>query len=197
MRAILITCAVFSASLMGQLPANAQGKGNGLNRGLSAASKGMTNSGMTRSGGPLSRASGGPLRNGAPLGRASGGLQRANAGISPKIEMPTEGTGQDQALANQQSILNHRLDQADHLRAVSQANGNEHLLETADRMQANANRNFLRQQERLGGTTTTSTGGTGTDSTSTAAPTPTESADAAASAATSSTGRRGLWFRSR
>jgi len=189
------------------LPADAQGKGNGLNRGLSAAAKGMNGGGVSRSVGPISRASGGPLRNGAPLGRASGGLQRANAGMSPKIEMPADGAGQDPALANQQSILNHRLDQADHLRAASQANGNEHLQETADRMQANANRNFLRQQERLGGTTTTSPGGTGTDSTSTAgtstagtsttAPAPTESTDAAASSATSSSGRRGLWFRSR
>jgi len=117
--------------------------------------------------------------------------------MSPSIEMPTEGAGQDQALANQQSILNHRLDQADHLRGNSQANGNEHLLETADRMQANANRNFLRQQERLGGTTTTSTGGAGSDSTSTTGQTPTESASAAAPSTASSSGRRGLWFRSR
>lgn len=38
-----------------------------------------------------------------------------------------------------------RLQQADHLRAISERNGNEALLETADRMEASAVRNFERQ----------------------------------------------------
>src|SRR5690349_5337394 len=132
-RTIVIAGAVAGMLLFGQLQSFAQGKGNGLNRGLSAASKGLSGGASSKSGGPLSRASTKSLRSGATMGRASGGLERANAAASPSIEMPTDSPDSNQALENQQSILNHRLDQADHLRSLSQSNGNQHLLDTADR----------------------------------------------------------------
>jgi hypothetical protein len=133
------------------------------------------------------------------MGRASGGLQRANDANSPSIEMPSDTSGNDRAIANQQSILDHRQDQANHLRDLSERNGNEHLQATADRMDANANRNYQRQQTRLTGVTTdpsgSSAGGGGTTSDPGASGTP--NTTAATTTTVVPQARRGLWFRSR
>jgi hypothetical protein len=57
--------------------------------------------------------------------------------------------GFDQPSANQQRILNQRLEQAEHLRQISAENGNTRLGETADRMEQNAQQRFAHQHRGL------------------------------------------------
>ena len=131
-----ITFAVMAALLVANFGQNvlAQGKGGGLNRALGATSKaggsglGKSSNGLSRAGSNLARSNG--------LNRAAGGLPRGTGAA------PVEG---DPALANQQRIMDHRLQQAEHLRGISERNGNERLLDTADRMEASAARNFERR----------------------------------------------------
>jgi hypothetical protein len=178
----------------------AQGKGIGLNRGLSAAAKGSSSTGLTKAMGKSANAGNGLLRSGSGFGRTGGGLNGSGAADtgSPVVSVPDAAdavSGTTQALDNQQSILTKRLQQADHLRAVSAANGNEHLLETADRMQANATTNFQRQQQRLNATMTDpSTGSTTTPSASSIT---TDTPTAPLATAPQPRIRRGLWIRSR
>jgi hypothetical protein len=113
----------------------AQGKGGGLNRALGASSKANSARGLSRPNSGLSRA-GGNLARSNSLGKAAAGMPRASAPGA------LEGNA---ALANQQRILDHRLQQAEHLRGISERNGNERLLSTADRMDASATRNFERR----------------------------------------------------
>ena len=113
----------------------AQGKGGGLNRALGASSKAGGAKGLGKSTDGLSRATGNLARSNAGLSKATTGLSRAGGA-------PVEG---DPALANQQRILDHRMQQAEHLRGISERNGNERLLDTADRMEASATRNFERR----------------------------------------------------
>jgi hypothetical protein len=54
-----------------------------------------------------------------------------------------------QSLENFERIRTQRIEQADHLRGIAKQNGNEHLLETAERMEASAETNYLRQTEPL------------------------------------------------
>jgi hypothetical protein len=171
----------------------AQGKGNGINRGLGAAAKGAASAGMPRSGGPFARDP--ALRGGATLNRA-GGLQRANMATARGDSLPTvEGDGL--AGENPQRILDQRLDQAEHLRALSERNGNERLLDTADRMEASANRNFERQQQRFAPAPTEPTD----ESNTVPEATPAESAVGTGTVTTVAPSaprtRRGFWFRSR
>jgi hypothetical protein len=179
----------------------AQGKSGGFNRALSAAAKGSSASGLAKATGKSSNATNRVLRSGSAFGRTANGLQRANATLDsstvPTVEVPAAGP----ALDNPQRILDQRLQQADHLRALSESNGNQHLLDTADRMQANATTNFERQQLQLNPTVPDPS------ATSTTTPTPpTTSAPPSVSTDTQSaplTGtpqtrtRRGFWFRSR
>lgn len=184
---LMVTVLLTPASLL------AQGKGNGVNRGLGAAAKGASSAGMGRSGGPIARDS--AARGGATLGRA-GGLQRANLATA-RGNLPPTVAGEGMAGENPQRILDQRLDQAEHLRALSERNGNERLLDTADRMEASANRNFERQQQRFTESPTEPTDGSG------AVPeaTPAESGTAAGPVTTAAQAvprtKRGFWFRSR
>jgi hypothetical protein len=70
-------------------------------------------------------------------------LSRANRGL----EAPEVVGGTTESLLNFDRIRQHRLDQAAHLRESSARNGNQALLETADRMEASAEQNYLRQTE--------------------------------------------------
>jgi hypothetical protein len=190
-RSMAIAAALAGVFVVGAVPLFAQGKGNGLSRGLGAAAKGASNSGQARSGGPLSRVGNSAGRGNSSFGRAGGTMQRADAALTRGMASSSEAVGEDQALARQQQILDHRLGQADKLRALSEQNGNERLLGTADRMEANATTNFQRQQERLTNPTTDSTSGSGTD------PTVSPSQEDGAPAAVTRQPRRGFWFRSR
>jgi hypothetical protein len=53
--------------------------------------------------------------------------------------------GNQRQSTNQERIYEHRLDQADHLRQVSEDNGNTRLSETAERMEQNAQWNYDRR----------------------------------------------------
>lgn len=190
-RSLAIAAALAGMFIVGEVPLLAQGKGNGLNRGLGAAARGASNSGLGRSDGPLSRAGHSAARGNSSFGRSGGSLQRADAAMTRGMASSPEIVGEDQALARQQEILDHRLGQADKLRALSEQNGNDRLLGTADRMEANATTNFQRQQERVTNPTTDSTSG-GSDPT--VAPPQEVNAPAAV---TRPQPRRGFWFRSR
>lgn len=115
----------------------AEGRGQGLNRALAAASRGSSSSGLARASQSAARSQNGLSRGSASLGRSANGLNRASNGL-----------GHSQALAAQTSnaarIRDKRLQQADHLREISERNGNERLLDTADRMQESAERNYDR-----------------------------------------------------
>ena len=191
-RSMAIAAALAGVFTVGEVPLMAQGKGNGLNRGLGAAARGASNSALGRSDAPLSRAGNSAARGNSSFGRAGSSMQRADAAMTRGMASAPEIVGEDQALARQQQILDHRLGQADKLRAISEQNGNERLLGTADRMEANATTNFQRQQERLTTSPTDSTGEGGTHPA--VATSPEVNAPAAVTRAQP---RRGFWFRSR
>ncbi len=194
-RNICLSCAVLGVLVVGPMQVLADGKGGGLNRALKGGAKGPINAGPGRQGG-LSGHGGDELaRRGPGLGRAGSGLQRAGIGTAHTPPLAADGN----PVTNQQRILDHRLNQAEHLRGISERNGNEHLLETADRMEANATRNFERQQQRFAGDTTVPPSSTGE------APAPTLTTPNAEepvpvttpTAPTASRAGRGFWFRSR
>lgn len=108
----------------------AEGRGQGLNRALGAAARGSSNSGLARAGQSGARGS-------ANLGRSANGLNRASNGLSHSQANVAQ-------TANATRIRDKRLQQANHLREISARNGNERLLDTADRMQDNAQRNYDR-----------------------------------------------------
>jgi hypothetical protein len=70
----------------------------------------------------------------------SHGLKGRGNGRAPETAS-SETRGQD----NPERIRDQRLEQADHLRQVGERNGNERLNTTADRMQANAQKQYVRQ----------------------------------------------------
>ena len=115
----------------------AEGRGQGLNRALAAASRGSSNSGLARAGQSAGRSQNGLARSGANLGRSANGLNRASLGRSHSQALTAQTT-------NAARIRDKRLQQADHLRIISERNGNERLLDTADRMQESAERNYDR-----------------------------------------------------
>jgi hypothetical protein len=55
-----------------------------------------------------------------------------------------------QPAANAERILQHRLNQADHLDGVAARNGNERLAENAERMRAQAQQQYNDRMQRLG-----------------------------------------------
>jgi hypothetical protein len=124
----------------------AQGKGGGLNRALGATSKagGARGLGSNSSNG-LARASGNLARGNGGLNKAVPGLSRAGAARNIPVDGSSVPLEAEQSLANQQRILDQRMQQAEHLRGIAERNGNTRLLDTADRMNASATRNFERQ----------------------------------------------------
>jgi hypothetical protein len=115
----------------------AEGRGQGLNRALAAASRGSSNSGLARAGQSAARSQNGLSRGSASLGRSANGLNRASNGLSHSQALTAQ-------TFNAARIRDKRLQQADHLRDISERNGNERLLDTADRMQESAQRNYDR-----------------------------------------------------
>lgn len=112
------------------------GNGNGLSNAMRAAGKGSNANAAASRALPKQGLS---SNNGKHLGQAGQGWQRAGKAIPGPMHGPTR------AADNQSRILDKRLSQAEHLRAVSEANGNERLMETADRMEQNAVRNYERR----------------------------------------------------
>ena len=115
----------------------AESRGHGLNRALSAAARGSSNSGLARAGQSAARSGNGLSQSGANLGRSAIGLNRAASGMS-------HGQALGAQTSNAARIRDQRLQQADHLREISAKNGNERLLDTADRMQSSALKNYDR-----------------------------------------------------
>jgi hypothetical protein len=69
---------------------------------------------------------------------------------SPSLESRARGGDAfEQRRLNEERILNHRLDQAEHLRQQSASNGNAHLAETADGMERNAQQHFADHGQRI------------------------------------------------
>ena len=117
--------------------AEGHGHGQGLNRALAAAARGSGNSGLARAAQSTTRSQNGLTKGGTSLGRSANGLNRASNGMSHSQALAAQ-------TSNAERIRDKRLEQADHLRSVSARNGNTRLLETADRMQNNAQTNFDR-----------------------------------------------------
>ena len=123
---------------LGIKPLQAQNGTRGMNRGLGNAAANM-------GGRPqFSRSHNHTPGQAADLGRKVNGIQRANGALERVTPQKVVDKSRD-PLSNQNRIYENRLDQADHLRDVSARNGNDELLETADRMEANAARNYERQ----------------------------------------------------
>lgn len=132
--------------LAGASEAVAQGKGHGLSKAMAAASKGSaSSSGLNRATQSVARGN---------FGKSNGGLNRTAQGLnrSGSLGQATSTRVRDAAInstetptLNQERNLDHRLQQSDHLREISERNGNERLLDTADRMDASAIRNYERQ----------------------------------------------------
>jgi hypothetical protein len=181
----------------------AQGQGGGHHRGLAAAAKAAAaplGAPGIRGAGPrdISRR---PLASGASMNNVSGSLQRSNGGLRGNTGGIDDLPASSPAAPRPQQILDQRLQQADHLRAISDRNGNEHLAQTADRMTASAQTNFQRQQAAL-----TAHGNDVPPAPATPAPaTPAAGSPpiagsfppAAAAPANPPRAARGFWFRSR
>jgi len=138
----------------------AQGKGQGLTKAMSAASKSSSSAGLGRASQNLSKAGSSFGKSNAGLNRAVGGANRSAMGLNHAhtpgtAPLPGDSGTADGAIeqtqpdANQQQILDQRLGQAEKLRQLSERNGNTRLLDTADRMDANAIRNYERQSGQL------------------------------------------------
>ncbi len=161
LRSSLWTSVALSLLVVGST-ALAEGRGQGLNRALAAAARGSSNSGLARAGQSAARSQNGLSRGGANLGRSANGLNRASSGISHSQALGAQ-------TSNATRIRDKRLQQADHLREISARNGNERLLDTADRMQDSAQRNYDRgvgeagtegpETENVGATVRQSAGG--------------------------------------
>ena len=136
LRSSLWMSAAISLLVVGST-AFAEGRGQGMNRALAAAARGSSNSGLARAGQSAARSQNGLSRGGASLGRSANGLNRASSGLSHSQALSAQ-------TFNSTRIRDKRLQQADHLRDISERNGNERLLDTADRMQESAQRNFDR-----------------------------------------------------
>jgi len=124
----------------------AQGRGRGATGSLGALSRGNAH-GTSSAMQSLSRS--GIGRAGTGIGHATGGLQRAGSSLTrvPTLRAPT--TVADRSWTNQQRILDRRLHQADHLRSLSEQNGNARLHDTANHMEHNAEENNSRQTSRF------------------------------------------------
>jgi hypothetical protein len=136
-----LTFAVIAAALVASttVGALAQGKG-GLNRAIGGSSNAGGARGMGNATSGAARASGNLARGNQGLNKAASGLARGPRNL-PVDGALAPGQG-DPALANPQRILDKRFQQAEHLRGISERNGNERLLGTADRMEGSATRNF-------------------------------------------------------
>jgi len=74
--------------------------------------------------------------------------ERMNPLISPPQSTPSS-PGIEQQRLNEARNLNHRLNQAEHLRQLSESNGNSRLAETANRMQESAPQHFADRNQHI------------------------------------------------
>jgi hypothetical protein len=125
----------------------AQGKRQGAGKSLGSLGRAASSAKAARATRGLSKANDAMSRINQGLGSSSGGVQRASSALNrgPDFQKPSKAS--EDFTTNSQRILDHRLDQAEHLRGIAARNGNEHLLETADRMEANAQENYQRQSD--------------------------------------------------
>jgi hypothetical protein len=89
---------------------------------------------------------------GAGIRRAFGAQRRSDQTARQAdliAERTVESEDSSPTLETLDRIRQQRLDRAAHLREISEQNGNEALLDTADRMEASAERNYLRQTDSL------------------------------------------------
>jgi hypothetical protein len=132
------------AILAGTSTALAEGKGHGLGKAMASASKASNSSAGLHRATQKATAASARSSNGS-LKRAGQGVTRAS-GLGRSLAGAEESTAStSRSLNNQQRILDKRLEQAQHLRQVSARNGNERLLDTAERMEGSAIGNYERQ----------------------------------------------------
>ncbi|AMV31455.1 hypothetical protein VN12_05005 [Pirellula sp. SH-Sr6A] len=206
-RIFILSCA---SLLVAWSPASvwSQGKGSGMNRGLgqAAVNQAAGRAANQAAGQAANAATNGARANTPTLGARGGrGTGFLPAGVPATAAQKGMGRAGEALTRNKnlpgmtpEQIQFKRLQQADHLRAISERNGNEALLETADRMEASAVRNFERQTGT--GAIAPETGTVpSTEPVSTQEPvTDVEAAPAsklAPSPASQNGSRKGLWFR--
>lgn len=174
MKKSTITLLVAGAALLGNASL-AMADGHGLSRAAQAAGRGtaVTGPGAGVSGAALpgkghnhsemgksafNRSGQGNGMSGAAHGKSaitrSASASGLNHALKNKSVAPTAGgdAAGGSGLGTADRIRDHRFSQAEHLRKVGEANGNERLKTTADRMETSAQRNFDR---RSNGTPTT------------------------------------------
>lgn len=142
---LIVSLAVcFSTSAANTLLA--QGKAPGVGRGLGTAASGATaaGKGIGRASDAIPATSSSAARPGLAVNRKETGLQRSGNAAARVRPLQPLGDGFRQPTLNQPRIADQRLQQAEHLRGLSERNGNESLLMTADRMEASALANQAR-----------------------------------------------------
>ena len=156
-----LTCAVLAVILFGFAPQMAdagkpgKGVGKGLGKGLGKSLGKSFGKGLSRKGG-LSNV-GRSLSRSRSL-RSQGAAKRPADSPAPSAEpagrhdpeRPGWAWARERQRRNEQRKLDHRLNQAEKLRALAEKNGNERLAETADRMETKAQQRFERRMERIG-----------------------------------------------
>jgi hypothetical protein len=146
MRKLFLLCLSVAALMsISERQLFAQGGGQGASRSLHDLSRAGSQGGGSQAAQSLSRATNSAGPASGRIGHAMSGLQRANSAGARVPDLRAPMSGPDQYSSNQQQILDRRLDQAEHLGGISERNGNERLLDTADRMEANALQNHARQ----------------------------------------------------
>jgi hypothetical protein len=157
-------------------PSFAQGKATSQGRGLAnaaqrasaAAASGMQTANAAKDAAGAAQRSAGASDSGKHHDASTHGIRRGlGAGVSrifstrinsdaaarrfaePIADLPDQQEDGSPTLETFDRTRQHRLDQAEHLRGISERNGNAALLDTADRMEASAERNYLRQTETL------------------------------------------------
>jgi hypothetical protein len=163
----------------------AQGRGQGVGRSLSSLNRAASHGGGAQAAANLSRASSRAGKPNSGLNQATSNVQRASSSLSRVPELRSPPVAAASPLKNQQRIMDKRLEQAEHLRQISQKNGNERLLSTADRMEESAIRNYDRQ------TSLSQSEETPVDSE------PSVSLNKTKRTERVNTARRGFWFQSR
>jgi len=108
------------------------------------------NQGMARSADALRGVRRGPTA----AGQGFGHLPRLEGVPKPPPDLPDDRlSGRDASILRQHEVaqrnLEHRQGQADHLRGVSERNGNDRLLETAEQMEKRARQQFESREDRI------------------------------------------------
>lgn len=164
---VAVTVAV-AAPLFAQGPGKAAavrgGQHGGAAAGLprsGASRQGLEHSGLNRAGQNVAKPNHGSARNNAARSPSASGLNHAlkGKGNTPLAKGAESRPGGIPA-ENAERIRDQRLNQADHLREVGEANGNERLQGTADRMQASAERQYERRVGTVSGAEATDQGTT-------------------------------------